>query len=191
MEERRQKRILFLADRNILIDQTMVNDFRPFKGAMANSAPTPRAWAGGCAGHGVGRRCRSGRQQNHQAGGQSYEIYLSLYQAVTGTDEERNIYKQFSPDFFDLIVVDECHRGSAAEDSAWRDILTYFASATQIGLTATPKGNQRRFQHRLLWRARLHPTASSKASKTATWPRTKSSASIWTKTPSAGAHRRA
>ncbi len=69
----------------------------------------------------------------------SYEIYLSLYQAVTGTQEERNIYKQFSPDFFDLIVVDECHRGSAAEDSAWRDILTYFASATQIGLTATPK----------------------------------------------------
>ena len=69
----------------------------------------------------------------------AFEIYLSLYQAVTGTEEERNIYKQFSPDFFDLIVVDECHRGSAAEDSAWRDILTYFASATQIGLTATPK----------------------------------------------------
>ncbi len=69
----------------------------------------------------------------------SYEIYLSLYQAVSGTEEEQNIYKQFSPDFFDLIVVDECHRGSAAEDSAWRDILTYFASATQVGLTATPK----------------------------------------------------
>jgi type I restriction enzyme R subunit len=69
----------------------------------------------------------------------SYEVYLALYQAVTGTEEERNIYKQFSPDFFDLIIVDECHRGSAAEDSAWRDILTYFSSATQVGLTATPK----------------------------------------------------
>jgi len=69
----------------------------------------------------------------------SYEIYLSLYQAVSGTEEEQNIYKQFSPDFFDLIVVDECHRGSADEDSAWREILTYFKSATQIGLTATPK----------------------------------------------------
>lgn len=69
----------------------------------------------------------------------SYEIYLSLYQAVTGNEEEKNIYKQFSPDFFDLIVVDECHRGSAAEDSAWRDILDYFSAATQIGMTATPK----------------------------------------------------
>ncbi len=69
----------------------------------------------------------------------SYEIYLSLYQAVTGNEEEQNIYKQFSPDFFDLIVIDECHRGSAAEDSAWRVILAYFASATHVGLTATPK----------------------------------------------------
>jgi type I restriction enzyme R subunit len=69
----------------------------------------------------------------------SYEIYLSLYQAVTGTEDIQNIYKQFSRDFFDLIVIDECHRGSAAEDSAWRQILEYFSSATQIGLTATPK----------------------------------------------------
>ena len=69
----------------------------------------------------------------------SYEIYLSLYQAVSGTEEEKNIYKQFSPDFFDLVVIDECHRGSAAEDSAWREILDYFSSATHIGLTATPK----------------------------------------------------
>jgi type I restriction enzyme, R subunit len=64
---------------------------------------------------------------------------LALYQAVTGTEEERNIYKQFTPDFFDLIIVDECHRGSAAADSAWRDVLEYFSSATQIGMTATPK----------------------------------------------------
>ena len=69
----------------------------------------------------------------------SYEIYLSLYQAVTGTEEEMNVYRQFSRDFFDLIVIDECHRGSAAEDSAWREILDYFANATHVGLTATPK----------------------------------------------------
>lgn len=108
-----KKRILFLADRNILVDQTMTNDFKPFGSAMT-------------------------KIQKRQAN-KSYEIYLSLYQAVTGTEEERNIYKQFSPTFFDLIVIDECHRGSAAEDSNWRHILEYFTSATQIGLTATPK----------------------------------------------------
>lgn len=135
-----KKRILFLADRNILIDQTMVNDFRPFKGAMAKLSPHAK---------GVERVDARGQvsieeldlavHKTTKQVDKSYEIYLSLYQAVTGTEEERNIYKQFSPDFFDLIVVDECHRGSAVEDSAWRDILTYFASATQIGLTATPK----------------------------------------------------
>ena len=110
---REKKRILFLADRNILVDQTMTNDFKPFGSAMTKIHK---------------------RQAN-----KSYEIYLSLYQAVTGTEEERNIYKQFSRDFFDLIVIDECHRGSAAADSAWREILEYFSSASQIGLTATPK----------------------------------------------------
>ena len=135
-----KKRILFLADRNILIDQTMVNDFRPFKGAMAKLSPN---------GKGVERINAQGQTEVEQIPlavnkttkkvDTAFEIYLSLYQSVTGTEEERNIYKQFSPDFFDLIVVDECHRGSAAEDSAWRDILTYFGSATQIGLTATPK----------------------------------------------------
>lgn len=69
----------------------------------------------------------------------AFEIYLCLYQAVTGTEAEQNIYTQFSPDFFDLIVIDECHRGSAADDAAWRKVLEYFSSATQIGLTATPK----------------------------------------------------
>lgn len=108
-----KRRILFLADRNILIDQARQNDFKPFGGAMTKIT--------------------------QRSIDKSYEIYLSLYQAVTGTAEEDNIYKQFSPDFFDLIVVDECHRGSAAEDSAWREILEYFSSATQIGLTATPK----------------------------------------------------
>lgn len=69
----------------------------------------------------------------------SYEVYFALYQSVSGTEEDKNIFKDFSPDFFDLVVVDECHRGSAAEDAAWREILEYFTSATQIGLTATPK----------------------------------------------------
>ena len=108
-----KKRILFLADRNILIDQTKTNDFKPFGSAMT-------------------------KIQKRQAN-KSYEIYLSLYQAVTGTEEEQNIYKQFSRDYFDLIIIDECHRGSAAEDSAWREIIEYFSSATQIGMTATPK----------------------------------------------------
>jgi len=136
-----KKRILFLADRNILIDQTMVNDFRPFKGAMAKLSPNAK---------GVERvDAATGKQfieeldvavnKTTKLVDKSYEIYLSLYQAVSGTQEEQDIYKQFSPDFFDLIVVDECHRGSADEDSAWREILTYFKSATHIGLTATPK----------------------------------------------------
>ncbi|MBF0283827.1 MAG: DEAD/DEAH box helicase family protein [Magnetococcales bacterium] len=108
-----RKRILFLADRNILVDQTRTNDFKPFGQAMT-------------------------KIKNRQVD-KSYEIYLALYQAVSGTEEEQNIYKEFSRDFFDLVVVDECHRGSAAEDSAWREILDYFSSATHIGLTATPK----------------------------------------------------
>jgi type I site-specific restriction endonuclease len=69
----------------------------------------------------------------------AFEIYLGLYQAITGPEERQKLFKEFSKDFFDLIVIDECHRGSAAEDSAWREILTHFCGATQIGLTATPK----------------------------------------------------
>lgn len=108
-----KKRILFLVDRNILADQTKTNDFKPFGRAMTKIT--------------------------NRTADKAFEIYLSLYQAVTGTEEDQNIYKQFSPDFFDLIVVDECHRGSAADDAAWRKVLEYFSSATQIGLTATPK----------------------------------------------------
>jgi len=108
-----KKRILFLADRNILVNQTRINDFRPFGDKMTKIT--------------------------NRTVDKSYEVYLALYQAVSGTEEEKNIYKEFSPDFFDLIVVDECHRGSAAEDSAWREILEYFSSATQIGMTATPR----------------------------------------------------
>ena len=109
---RRKKRILFLADRNVLVDQTMANDFRPFGSTMTKL---------------------SGNIDP------SYEVYLGLYQAITGPEERQKAYRKFSPAFFDLIVIDECHRGSAADDSAWREILEYFSSATQIGLTATPK----------------------------------------------------
>ena len=108
-----KKRILFLVDRNILADQTKTNDFKPFGQAMTKIT--------------------------NRTVDKAFEIYLCLYQAVTGTEEEQNIYKQFTPDFFDLIVIDECHRGSAADDATWRKVLEYFSSATQIGLTATPK----------------------------------------------------
>ncbi len=108
-----KKRILFLADRNALINQTKQNDFKHFKEVMT-----------------VVKK----RQVD-----KSYEVYLALYQGLSGAEEASNIYKQFSPDFFDLIVVDECHRGSATADSAWREILAYFHHATQLGLTATPK----------------------------------------------------
>ncbi len=108
-----KKRILFLADRNALIEQTRRNDFKHFKDKMTVV-------------------------QKHQVD-KAYEIYLALYQGLSGPEEDRNIYKQFSRDFFDLIIVDECHRGSARDDSAWREILGYFNGATQIGLTATPK----------------------------------------------------
>ncbi|WP_374663980.1 EcoAI/FtnUII family type I restriction enzme subunit R [Ramlibacter sp.] len=135
-----KKRILFLADRNILIDQTMVNDFRPFKGAMAKLSPHAKGVeVVDAQGKTTVEEVDLAIHRTTKQVNKSYEIYLSLYQAVSGTEEERNIYKQFSPDFFDLIIVDECHRGSAAEDSAWRDILSYFSAATQIGLTATPK----------------------------------------------------
>ena len=119
----RKRRILFLADRNVLIDQTMVNDFRPFGAAMAKLSAKAKTIN------------RDGKRRIDTA----YEVYLSLYQAITGPEDDQKIFREFSPNFFDLIVVDECHRGSAADDAAWREILEYFSSATQIGLTATPK----------------------------------------------------
>ena len=124
----RKKRILFLADRNVLVDQTMVNDFRPFGGAMAKLSKQ------------TGTIQRTGKDS--YSIDTAYEIYLGLYQAITGPEEHQKIYRHLSRSFFDLIVIDECHRGSAAEDSAWREILEYFSSATQIGLTATPKETQ-------------------------------------------------
>ena len=108
-----KKRILYLADRNNLITQTKKGDFKHFKD-----------------------KCHIIK---HKKIDKSYEIYLALYQGLTNYDEETDAYKQFSKDFFDLIIVDECHRGSVDEDKAWHKILSYFSSATQIGMTATPK----------------------------------------------------
>jgi type I restriction enzyme R subunit len=106
-----KKRILFLADRNVLVDQTISGDFKPFSGKMT-------------------------KVKNKDLDS-SYEIYLALYQQLTGDNGEET-FRQFQPNFFDLIVIDECHRGSAKEESAWRKVLDYFSSATHIGCTATP-----------------------------------------------------
>lgn len=130
-----KKRILFLADRNVLIDQTMVNDFRPFAGSMAKLSTQSKTIERA---DGILTDLTLALDKKRRVD-TSYEIYLGLYQAITGPDESQKLYKEFSPDFFDLIVIDECHRGSAADDSAWREILDHFSAATQIGLTATPK----------------------------------------------------
>ena len=108
----RVKRILYLADRNILIDQTIINDFSPLENVIT--------------------------KVRNRTLDSSYEVYMALYQQLVGQDGER-IFEEFKPDFFDLIIVDEAHRGSAKEDSQWRQILEYFSSAIQIGMTATPK----------------------------------------------------
>jgi type I restriction enzyme R subunit len=109
-----KKRILFLADRTSLISQTKRGDFKHFKNKMTVI--------------------------KHKKVDTAFEIYLALYQGLVNYDDDvLDSYREFSPDFFDLIIVDECHRGSAAEDSKWREILEYFSSATQVGLTATPK----------------------------------------------------
>jgi len=109
-----KKRILFLADRNALLTQTKNGDFAPFGNDIMHIIKNRKI-------------------------DKSYQIYYALYQGLTGTEESQNAYKEFSPDFFDLIIIDECHRGSASEASAWRQVLDYFSNATQIGLTATPK----------------------------------------------------
>ena len=109
-----KKRILFLADRNALLTQTKNGDFSPFGNDIMHII-------------------------KHRKIDKSYQIYFALYQGLTGNEESQNAYKEFSKDFFDLVIIDECHRGSASEASAWREVLDYFSSATQIGLTATPK----------------------------------------------------
>lgn len=110
----KNNRILYIADRNILIDQTMNQDFKPFKKVMTKV---------------------SGKTMDS-----SFEIHMALYQQLVSYKENvPDTFRQFSPDFFDLVVVDECHRGSAKENSEWRKVLTYFSSAIHLGLTATPK----------------------------------------------------
>lgn len=131
-----RKRILYLADRNVLVDQTMVNDFRPFGAAMAKLSTTSKTIERE---DGTEEKITIAIDKKHRRIDTSYEIFLALYQAITGPEEHQKLYRELSRDFFDLIVIDECHRGSAAADSAWREILDYFSSATQIGLTATPK----------------------------------------------------
>ena len=131
----RKKRVLFLADRNVLIDQTMVNDFRPFGAAMAKLSTKSKTIERND-GSSVDLPTAIDHKRRIDA---SYEIYMGLYQAITGPEDVKKLYREFSPTFFDLIVIDECHRGSAADDSAWREILDYFSTATQVGLTATPK----------------------------------------------------
>ena len=130
-----KKRILFLADRNVLVDQTMVNDFRPFGAAMAKLSTAAKTIERADGSMEVLTTAIDKTRRIDTA----YEIYLGLYQAITGPEERQKLFREFSPGFFDLIVIDECHRGSAAEDSAWREILEHFSAATQIGLTATPK----------------------------------------------------
>ncbi len=112
-KSRKKKRILFLVDRTALATQTMQGDFRHFGDKMT-------------------------KVDRHIAD-PAYEVYIALYQGLTGNEEQQKIFKQFSPDFFDLIIVDECHRGAARENAVWREILEYYSAATQIGLTATPK----------------------------------------------------
>lgn len=130
-----KKRILFLADRNVLIDQTMVNDFRPFGSVMAKLSTGTKTIERA---DGTETELPTAIDKKRRID-TAYEVYLGLYQAITGPEDRQKLYREFSPGFFDLIVIDECHRGSAAEDSAWREILEHFSSATQIGLTATPK----------------------------------------------------
>ena len=112
LKSRTVRRVLYLADRNILIDQTMAQDFKPLEKVM----------------------CKIQNKQLDSA----YEVFMSLYHQLAGEDGEEP-FRQFKPEFFDLIIVDECHRGSAKADSEWRKILDYFNSAIHIGLTATPK----------------------------------------------------
>ena len=112
-----KKKILYLADRNILIDQTMVQDFKPFKKVMT--------------------------QVQGASIDSAYEVYMALYHQLVSSEEgKEDPFRQVQPSFFDLIIVDECHRGSAKDDSAWRKVLEYFSSATQIGMTATPKAEE-------------------------------------------------
>jgi type I restriction enzyme, R subunit len=128
-----KKRVLFLADRNNLIDQTRRGDFKHFKDKMTIIKKK-------VVNEGGRETLVPTKKRGIDSSDKAYEIFLGIYQGLTNNDIKiEDAYKDFSPGFFDLIIVDECHRGSAKDDSAWRKILEYFSNATQIGLTATPK----------------------------------------------------
>ena len=147
----RKKRILFLADRNVLVDQTMVNDFRPFGGAMAKLSKYA-----GTIERDDGRQIDMTRAiDRNRRVDTAFEIYLGLYQAITGPEERQKLYREFSPGFFDLIVIDECHRGSAAEDSAWREISGILLLGHPDRPHRDTERDEVRFQHRLFRRAGL------------------------------------
>ena len=112
-----KRKILYLADRNLLVDQSIQQDFAPLEK--------------------VSHKINVAKDDKSTI--TSHEVYFSLYQQLVGDDDQEHFSELFTPDFFDLIIVDECHRGSAKEESRWRRILDYFQSATQIGMTATPK----------------------------------------------------
>lgn len=112
-----KRKILYLADRNILVDQSIQQDFAPLEKVIH----------------------KINVSKDDKSTITSHEVYFSLYQQLVGDDDKEHFSELFTPDFFDLIIVDECHRGSAKEESRWRRILEYFSSATQIGMTATPK----------------------------------------------------
>ena len=155
----RKKRILFLADRNVLIDQTMVNDFRPFGAAMAKLSTGSKTIERE---DGTEVDLPTAVDKKHRRIDTSYEIYLALYQAITGPEERQKLFRELSPDFFDLIVIDECHRGSAAEDSAWREILDYFSIRHPDRPHRHAEGDRVRLQHPLLRRARVHLLAQGR-----------------------------
>jgi type I restriction enzyme R subunit len=128
-----KRKILFLADRTALVDQTLRGDFRHFKDAMTVIKKKMVNVDGK-------ETLVSNKKRGIDSADKAFDIFLGLYQGLSNSDPEiPDAFKDFSPDYFDLIIVDECHRGSAAEDSKWRQILDYFKSATHIGLTATPK----------------------------------------------------
>ena len=130
----------------------MVNDFRPFKNAMAKLSTASRtieADDGQTAE--IVKAIDSKRRIDT-----SYEIYLSLYQAITGPEDRQKLFREFSPGFFDLIVVDECHRGSADEDAAWREILEYFSVSNADRHDGNAERDEVRLKYSLLWPARLH-----------------------------------
>ncbi len=128
-----KRKILFLADRTALIDQTLRGDFRHFKGAMTVIKKKVVNIDGK-------DTLVSNKKRGIDTADKAFDIFLGLYQGLSNADPEvSDAFKDFSPDFFDLVIIDECHRGSAKEDSKWREILAYFNKATHIGLTATPK----------------------------------------------------